>query len=232
MAADFLAEMDELILAEAAFEKGARVDAGRTVALKIDQVAAVVVVGGAPEMHEAGVVKGRRRLEAGDVAAELGGFLVGAQHDRRRVTANVAADDLLEFAIAGVPRLVLDADRVDVGGVGGERELRALAPRRRHHGVKQLVDAIEAFKSLDRIQRIEPLAGFGGVAPQVVVHEASLTPRFGRFRRPAAFASLSRGLSIGNCDAGDPRMRNSHGPAAPLTLFSYQRRTDSTRRTA
>ena len=214
------------------FEEGARVDAGRRVALEVDEVAAVAVVGGAPEMDEAGVVERRRRLEAGDVAAELGGFLVGAQHDRHRVPADVAADRLLELAVAGMRRLLLGADGVDVGGVGGERQLRALAPRGGDDGVEQLVDALEALESLDRIERVEPLAGLGGVAPQVVVHEASLTPRSGRFRRPAACASLSRGLSIGNCDAGDPRMRNSHGPAARPALFSYQRRTDSTRRTA
>jgi len=107
MAADFLAEMDELVLAQPPFEEGACVDARRTVALKIDEVAAVTVVGGAPEMHEAGVVKRRRRLEAGDVAAEFGRFLVGAQYDRRRVPADVAADGLLEPAVAGMRGLIL-----------------------------------------------------------------------------------------------------------------------------
>ena len=78
---------------------------GERMALEIDEVAAVAVVGGAPEMHEAGVVERRRRLEAGDMAAEFGGFLVGAQHDRGRVPADVAADGLFELA-----------DRRDAGG--------------------------------------------------------------------------------------------------------------------
>ena len=81
---------------------------GERVALEIDEIAAVAVVGGAPEMDEAGVVERRRRLEAGDVAAELGGFLVGAHHHRHRVPADVAADGLLELAIAGMRRLVLE----------------------------------------------------------------------------------------------------------------------------
>ena len=98
--------------------------------------------GGAPEMHEAGVVERRRRLEAGDMAAEFGGFLVGAHHDRRGIPADVAADRLLELAYAGMRRLVLGRDGVDVGGVGRERQFRALAagrgddaiPERRRRG--------------------------------------------------------------------------------------------------
>ena len=71
-------------------------------ALEIDEIAAVVFVGGAPKMHEAGVVKRRRRLEAGDMAAELRTFLVGAQDDRRRVPADIAADRHFQLAIAGM----------------------------------------------------------------------------------------------------------------------------------
>src|SRR3712207_7642165 len=54
--------------------------------------AAVVVGGGVPEVHEAGVVEGGGGLEAGDVAAQLRALLVGAQHDGERVPADVGAD--------------------------------------------------------------------------------------------------------------------------------------------
>ena len=88
VAVDLLTEAEQLLLGEPAFEEGAGVDAGRGVALDVDQVAAVALGRRMPEMHEAGVVEGRRRLEAGDVAAEFGGFLVGAQHDGRGVPAD------------------------------------------------------------------------------------------------------------------------------------------------
>ena len=71
LAADLLAEVQELLFGQPPFEEGAGVDARRAVALEIDEVAAVLVVGGMPEMHEAGVVERRRRLEARDMAAEL-----------------------------------------------------------------------------------------------------------------------------------------------------------------
>ncbi len=100
LSADLLAEVHQLIVAQPALEIRAGVDAGRAMALEIDQVAAVRFVGGMPEMHEAGVVKGRRRLEARDVAAKLGGFLVRLDDHRRGVPADVAADVLLELAVA------------------------------------------------------------------------------------------------------------------------------------
>ncbi len=56
MASDLLAEVVELVLAEAAFEKGARVDPGRRVALQVDQIAAVLVGRRAKKMVEAHVV--------------------------------------------------------------------------------------------------------------------------------------------------------------------------------
>jgi hypothetical protein len=176
LAANFLTEIDELFLAEAPFEKRARVDSGRGVPLEIDEVAAVGLVGGAPEMHEAGVVEGRRRLEAGDVAAELGRFLVGAQHDRRRVPADVAADGPFEFAHAGMHGLVCDADGVEIGGIGRERQFGALAAGRHDNGVEQLVDALQAFERLDRVERIEPFPRLRRVALRVVAHRASLMP--------------------------------------------------------
>jgi hypothetical protein len=69
LAVDLLAVAEELLLREAPFEEGAGVDAGRGMALHVDEVAAVLGVVPAPEMHEAGVVESGRRLEARDVAA-------------------------------------------------------------------------------------------------------------------------------------------------------------------
>ena len=82
-------------------------------------------------MHEAGVVERRRRLKTRDMAAQFGGFLVRLDDDRRGVPANGVPDRLLDLAIAGMRRLVLRMDGVDVGGVEGEGQPRAFAARRR-----------------------------------------------------------------------------------------------------
>ena len=72
VAIDFLAEVEQLLLGQPAFQEGPGVDAGGAMALDVDQIAAVLVGGGVPEVLEAGVVEGGRRLEAGDMAAQLG----------------------------------------------------------------------------------------------------------------------------------------------------------------
>ncbi len=59
------------------------------------------------------------------MAAKLGALLVGAQHDRRRVPAYGGVDAPLDVDLPGMPGLVADGDRVDVGGAGGKRQTRA-----------------------------------------------------------------------------------------------------------
>ena len=187
-AADLLPEIDELVLGQPPLEKRASVNAGRAVALEIDEVAAVLFVGGAPEMHEAGIVKRRRRLEARDMAAEFGGFFVGAQHDRGRVPADIATDRRFQLAIAGMRGLVVRVDRVDVGRVGGERQLRALAARRGDDGVEQRVDAFQSLERLDRspARRATPaLPRVGLVASSDMVSSPS-------FRGPTNLAPRNR----------------------------------------
>ena len=85
---DLLPEVLELRLADAPFEKCARVNAGRGMPLEEDEIAADAVARRAEEVVEADVVERRGRCEARDVAAELRADFVRA-HDRgERVPAN------------------------------------------------------------------------------------------------------------------------------------------------
>ena len=130
LAADLLAEVHKLLFAETAFEESAGVNAWRAMALEIDQVAAMRLVAAMPEMHEPGIVQSRRRLEARNVAAEFGGFLVRLDDDRGGVPAHVAADVPLDLAVARMGRLGFRRDGVDISRVGGEGQLGALAASR------------------------------------------------------------------------------------------------------
>ena len=100
--ADLLPEAAQLVLAEAALEERARVEAGRAVALHEHEVAAVVLRRRVPEVVEADLVQRRRRLVARDVPAQLGGLLVGLQHRRHRVPADQRADAPLDRLVARV----------------------------------------------------------------------------------------------------------------------------------
>ena len=169
-AVDLLAELEQPLLAQPALEEAARVDAGRAVALDVDQVAAMALGGRVPEMHEAGVVEQGRGLEAGDVPAQLRALLVGAQHDRQRVPADVAADPVLDRPVAGMRRLAVGRDGVEVGRVGRIGHRRPLAPRLVHQLVQQEMRPLRPLERQNRPQRVTPLAGLDGIAVRDSVH--------------------------------------------------------------
>ena len=137
-AGGLLAEVVELFVGEAAFNVGAGVEAGRGVALNVDQIAffAGRFVFGAPEVVEAHVVQGGGRLEGGDVAAQFQIFLARAQHHRRRVPADDGADAVFELVVAGRFLLFAGGNGVQIGGRRIKRQVHP-APAGVFHQVFQ-----------------------------------------------------------------------------------------------
>src|SRR5690606_2578179 len=153
------AEVVQLLLADAALEERARVDAGRAVALDVQQVAGVVLGRRPPEMVEADVVQGGAGAEGGDVAAELAGLAVGGHHHGHRVPADDRADPPFHRRVAGALGLLAGRDGVDVLGGGREREVGAGAAGDLDHVLQQLVGAGWAVAVEDRLDGFEPLLG-------------------------------------------------------------------------
>ena len=156
------AEIFEVRLVEPAFEIGARVDAGRRVALEEDHVAVVAVVP-AEEMIEPDFVERRRRREGGNVPADPFRRLVGAHHHGRRVPAHEALDPALEVRVARHQRLIVGGDGVDVGRVGRERQRDAALGRVEGQFAEQPGDFGRSAGLQHIIKRLEPLAGFNGI---------------------------------------------------------------------
>ena len=164
LAVDFLAEVQQLFFRDAALEVCPRVDARRRVALDVQQVAAVLAVGAVPEVVEAAAQHGGERRERRQVATEIAAVgrmqPVRLDDHRHRVPAHVGAQALFDVDVAGELRLVLGRDRVDVRGVGRERQVDALLAR----VIQQLLDQeMAAFATLgcdDGRQRVGPFAGF------------------------------------------------------------------------
>ena len=125
LAVHFLAEAVQILFAQAAFQEGAGVHARRRVALDIDQIAFLFVIGRAPEVVEAHVIQGGGGLEAGDVAAQLQVFFAGAQHQSGGVPANDGADAVFQLMVAVRALFLAHRDGVQVGGGGGERQIGA-----------------------------------------------------------------------------------------------------------
>ncbi len=163
LATGFLAEEVELVLREAPFQEGARVDAGRRVSLDVDEIGSVRVLRSLPEVIEPDVVERRRGGEGGDVAAELGVLTVRLHDHRDRVPAHERADAVLEAGLTRHLRLLAHVDRVQVGGRGLVGEVRARTPRLVDQALDQVVTALDAIGPEDRLERFEPLLGLFGV---------------------------------------------------------------------
>ena len=163
LAVHFLTEVVQLVFGQAAFEVGAAVHAGRGVALEVDQVAAVVLGLGVPEVVLAAADHGGQRGEGGDVAAQVAAVrrvvLVGLDHHGHGVPAHVRADARFQFQVARMRRLQAGRDRVDVGGVGRERDVGTGAARLVDQAFQQVVRALRSFAVKDGCQGFEPLLG-------------------------------------------------------------------------
>src|SRR5438045_9032608 len=91
-------------------------------------------------MAEADVVQQCRRLEARDMAAELGGFFVRAQDDRHGVPTDRRPDLMLDLAVARGFFFLPRGYSVAIGSGGEERRDRVGAQR----FVAQLAEQIPA----------------------------------------------------------------------------------------
>src|SRR5438067_12156785 len=118
-----------------------------------DQVAGMLLRRRAPEVIEAHFVERRRGGVAREMTAVLGGHAVRLQHHRQRIPADVGLDAPLERAVARIIRLAPRRDRVDVGGVGLERQIRAAAARVVDQPLEQVVGAFGAVSFQHRIDR-------------------------------------------------------------------------------
>ena len=121
--AEFLAEILQIFFIQPAFHVGARIHAGRGVALKINLVAGKVFRGTTKKMVLCHLVKRRRRRERRDVAADIRGG-IRLHHHRHRVPAHDALDAALDDAVAGIFRLLRHRDGVDVRGGDAARRAR------------------------------------------------------------------------------------------------------------
>lgn len=167
LAVDFLAEMVELVLGQAAFQVGAAVHARRGMALEVHQVAAVLFGLAVPEMVLAAADHGGQRGERGDMAAQVAAVgrvvLVGAHHHRHGVPAHVRADAGFQLQVAGMGRLQPRRNRVHVGGVRRERDMGAGTARLVDQTLQQVVRALRSFTVEDGGQCFQPFLCLEGV---------------------------------------------------------------------
>ena len=164
LAVHFLAEVQQLVFGDAAFQVSAGIDAGRDVALDVQAVTAVVFALGVPEVVEAGTKQIGQRGKRADVAAQITAFgwvvAVGLDHHGHGVPAHIGAQTAFDDQVAGALGFLVGLQRVHVAGVGRERHVHAVFAGVFQQVFNQLVGVFGAFAVDDGGERIHPLTGF------------------------------------------------------------------------
>src|SRR5579864_57490 len=146
-----------LVLADAALKIGARIYAGRSVALEINEVAGLIAVSGMEEMVVANLQQRSQRRISGNMSADAGVFLVLPVDHRHGIPADQALDAALHGAIAGVRLLFLYRNCVDVRGIQVDRNVHAGLLGAPGKGVKQAGTLARAFLVNDFVKSFNPL---------------------------------------------------------------------------
>src|SRR5215831_6410499 len=128
-------------------------------ALKVDEITAVLGRGRPPEMTEADIIERRGRLKARDMPAKMRGVLVGAQDDRNGIPSDDRTDTALDLAITRRAPLVIHWNRVHIRSVRVVRQIDAARSCLLNKFFEQEVRALDALNIDDRFQRIQPFRG-------------------------------------------------------------------------
>ena len=139
------------------FDKRARIDARRRVALKINRVAFEFFGPPAEKMVEAHFVQSRRRGIRRDVPPDVVLDAIRAHHHRQRVPANQALDAALEFLVAGKERLQTHGDGVRIRRVCGKGQVDAADGRVGAQAFQDFRCNFRAAGFQHGIERLEPL---------------------------------------------------------------------------
>ena len=164
LAVDLLTEVIELVFAESPLQIGASVKAWRRVPLEVDQITTVSFVRRMPEMVHSSANHGRQRSKRGDMPAEVAAIgrivLVGTNHHRHRIPANVGADALLELHVAGAWHFEVRRDRIEISRVRRKRDVGPRAAGLLDELLQQRLRALRALACDHPLQRIQPLPRF------------------------------------------------------------------------
>jgi hypothetical protein len=189
------AEVLQLLRRQPPLDERPRVDAGRGVALEVNDVAVVAVALALEEVVEADLVERRRRREGRDVAADAVFELVGLHHHCERVPAHQALDAALDLAAPGKRRLLRRGDGVDVRGIGRKGLPDTVAPGVIAELAEQPADTRRTAGLEHVIERLEPLARFEGFELRCVfrcsiAHDSSTAYSRGRGTRRGGAAPV------------------------------------------
>ncbi len=113
--------------------------------LKVDAIAAEILIGSAEKMIQANVIKSSCGLEAGNMAAHTRGFFVGTQYRHDCIPANQCTNLALHRWVARQLLLQMSRDGINVASSGVVRQIGTRTSRLINHGFEQEMGTFGAF---------------------------------------------------------------------------------------
>ncbi len=156
---NFGAKIIELLLAQSSFHEGAGINPRGGMPLEVHQIATKILAGGPKEMIEANVIERRGGGKARNVPAEFGGLAIGPHHHCHSVPAYERTNPVLNRGIARKSGLHVGRNRIDVGGIGGVREVGTRPTGLIDQALDEVMGSFYPFGANDRLECFQPLAG-------------------------------------------------------------------------
>ena len=131
--------------------------------LEIDLVAGVVVALAVEKMVEGDFVERGGGGERRNVPADARMFLIRSHDHRHRIPADDALDAAFDFSVAGIDRLLIGGNAIDIRRHGGKRYFDAGPMGFFLQDGEQIADALRPLAFQNVSERFEPFLGFARV---------------------------------------------------------------------
>src|SRR5215475_1248848 len=140
-----MTEIFEMVVTQAAFKVGARIDTRRSMALEVDEISGLFTILCMKEVVETNLKKCRQRRIRGYMSADSSVLLVLAMHHCQRVPADESFHATLDMAIARIRYLIMLRDGIEVGGANLAGSVDACLARSLPQRTHQLRCLLRAF---------------------------------------------------------------------------------------
>ena len=150
----------DLLNGKSSLQKGARIDTGGSVSLKIDQVPRVLLTLAAEEVIEPDFIQVRSRSIGSDMPPDAFFFAVRTHNHCHGIPTHDRTNTPFQLFVARVRRLIPDGNRIDVGRVRREGQIHSLGLGITGQLSKQRTHTRGTFPVQNLLQGFQPFPSF------------------------------------------------------------------------
>src|SRR5271166_5396263 len=153
----FAPEILQLLDADAALKKRARIHPWSGMALKINRVPFEILAAGTEEMVEPHFVQSCRRRIGRNMPTDVVLHAVGADNHRQGVPADERLDPTLKLLVSGEERFKSCRNGIRIWGIGSKGQVNPANSSMRSQSLQNLSRDVRAARFEHRVERFEPL---------------------------------------------------------------------------